>query len=1584
MAAIFVSHSSLDDAQAAALETWLAANGFTDYFMDHASIAGGDKWADALRNATGTCRVVICLMTENWLASAECYAEFSAAWYLGKRIIPLFLLKDEAALSPEAKARLAKVRAEDQGFDLRGCLKPGGVLDISADERISELLTKGLRAAGALSKVGLDPQAFEIDRESRPSPFPGLLSFGDGDADAAIFYGRNREIAGTLEELRKLRANGGQRPFGILGASGAGKSSLLKAGIIPRLRREAPAWLPLRAFRPGADPLLNFAEALTQTMADFGQAEAYGATRDRLFEAWQSAERDAEGRVSAAGLSVLQSLLHEEGERLRRSSGRPEATILIAIDQAEELARAEGESGDALSDFLRAALSAAPASWLIAFTCRTDSFAELQSHRRFQNLDALCYDLRAVPVFRFDAVVEEPAKRYGVTVELALIDALMNDAPKEDALPLLAFALQRIWRQYAATGALVFAQYRNMGGLTGMIEDAAERALRGIEPGQDAPLQKSQLGERLNALGSSTFVPALADVNDKGAVIRRPAAWASFSPDAQELLERFDRWRLVTRRGEEGGTVEVAHEALFNEWPRLKQWLEPERSRLEALRGLKGAGESWERQGKRPDYLSHRGERLRDAIALLERPDYARQLDVRDRAYLDACSAAERSRMRRDFFMRWGLRAAAAGLAAIAAVSVVLWQRAEDQRKQADEQRMRAEAATELAQKNASLAKEERDQIIDLFGSIDEKGEIRADASTTIALLRKQAESGEAYAMSFLGYFYTIGQGVPQDYVKAREWFEKAADQGYGYAMRGIGILYANGQGVPQDYAKAREWYQKAVDVGNVEAMRSMGLLYDNGQGVPQDYVKAREWYEKAADKGDATAMRFIGDFYSLGQGVPLDYAKAREWYDKAIEKGDAAALRSIGVLYEYGQGVPQDYGKAREWYEKAADKGDTTAMRFIGDFYVYAQGVPVDFAKAREWYDKAVDRGDAAAMRAIGMLYDNGQGVPQDFAKAREWYDRAVEKGDTGAMRAIGLQYENGQGVPQDYAKALEWYQKAVDKGDAIAMRFIGVLYDNGEGVTQDYGKALEWYQKAANKGDAPAMRNIGLLYDNGQGVPKDYSKALEWYERAADKGDGPAMRNIGILYDNGQGVPQDYAKAREWYEKAADKGDAIAMRYLGDFYDGGQGVPQDFAKALEWYQKAADKGDAPAMRYIGLFYEGGRGVPQDYAKALEWYQKAADKGDAIAMRFIGVLYENGLGVPQDFAKAREWYQRAADKGDAGAMRAIGYLYDSGEGVPQDYAKALEWYEKAAAKGDGPAMRNIGILYDNGQGVAQDYAKAREWYEKAAAAGDAIAMRYLGNFYENGDGVAQDYVKAREWYEKAADKGDAGAMRAIGLLYESGEGVPQDFGKALEWYEKAADKGDATAMRFIGDVYSNGQGVPKDYAKARPWYEQAARGGDAAAMTDLAGLYANGRGVAQDYCQAFEWRNKSAATTLKQDIAKGGKLSGTTVSSLGSVSWYGLFCKKFSDSLRAAELALKAQPDALWIATNRAHALMFLGKADEARAAYLEHRGAPIPEQDNKKWEAVVLEDFAELEQHGLTNPLMAQIRKLFAASAL
>jgi hypothetical protein len=164
MAVLFVSHSSRDDAVASDLEAWLARQGFTDLFIDHRNIMGGDKWREELRASAAACRVVVALVTESWLASDECFGEFIAAVYLGRRIIPLFLLAPDAKLGEAAEKRLAKVSAEDQGIRLEPCVTADGKLDIDSVEDVAARLSAGLRAAGALNRIGLDPEAFATDR----------------------------------------------------------------------------------------------------------------------------------------------------------------------------------------------------------------------------------------------------------------------------------------------------------------------------------------------------------------------------------------------------------------------------------------------------------------------------------------------------------------------------------------------------------------------------------------------------------------------------------------------------------------------------------------------------------------------------------------------------------------------------------------------------------------------------------------------------------------------------------------------------------------------------------------------------------------------------------------------------------------------------------------------------------------------------------------------------------------------------------------------------------------------------------------------------------------------------------------------------------------------------------------------------------------------------------------------------------------------------------------------------------------------------------------------------------------------------
>jgi len=490
-----------------------------------------------------------------------------------------------------------------------------------------------------------------------------------------------------------------------------------------------------------------------------------------------------------------------------------------------------------------------------------------------------------------------------------------------------------------------------------------------------------------------------------------------------------------------------------------------------------------------------------------------------------------------------------------------------------------------------------------------------------------------------------------------------------------------------------------------------------------------------------------------------------------------------------------------------------------------------------------------------------------------------------------------------------------------------------------------------------------------------KTQQEAFALLTFGANNGYTVGMFGLGVFYENGFGVQQDYAKAREWYEKAADRGDVVAMTNLGVLYENGQGVPQDYAKAREWYEKAAAKDDARAS-YLGVLYEHGRGVPQDYVKARELYEKAAAKDNARANN-LGVLYEHGLGVQQDYAKARAFYEIAAAKDNANAMFNLGVLYDNGYGVTQDYAKAREWYEKAAAKDDSDSMNSLGALYAKGQGVPQDFAKAYDWWEKAAAKDDAGAMYNLGGLYAKGDGVAQDYVKAREWYEKAAAKDNAAAMSDLGALFANGWGVAKDYAKARELFEKAAAKDNSDSMNNLGVFYEGGYGVTQDYAKAREWYEKAAAKGDASANMALERLPAREAATAGRYDEALRLEETLAAKVEAEETKRDGKPGEQTAVELNGVIWLALFAKEFPKAFTVADRAHTLFPNNLSIETNRAHALMFIGHDEQAKALYLAYKGQRMSGEDDKLWERVIAEDFAQFRKAGLTSPMMADVEK-------
>lgn len=543
MARIFISHSSRDVEQAERLIAWLRTRGFEQVFLDfdkHAGIAPGAEWEKRLYSEIARAEAVLLVLTKNWLDSKWCFAEFTQARALGKAIFPLIETpKGETFITSDIQ-----------------------ILDLTKDRE------GGLDRLGTeLTRIALNAQG-EFPWDTTRAPFPGLLAFNE--SDAAVYFGRDDDIRRLIERLNARRAQGGARLVALLGASGSGKSSLMRAGLLPRLKRDKRNWIVLPAFRPGLHPGDELAQAVA---IGLGQPAEWRAWRERL-----------SGSDAAHCLSDL-------SRDLRAAHGANEAQLLVSIDQGEELFGTAGQ-GEAERFFaLLNAMLDEERPFLVLLGLRSDYLGHLQEAVSL-TVPFEQFSLKPMPLERVRQIIEGPARVAGLGVEDGLISAAMKDAATDDALPLLAFALRELYDRFGKDHHLTLAEYRSLGDEKGglnPIENAvrrrAEEVLSDATPG----------AEDLLALREA-FVPAMVRVNSEGEYARRPGRLDDMPAKARPLLERLARARLLVIRTEgDAHTIEIAHEALLRNWPLLRGWLDEEREFLIGKEQLRRDAQEWER-----------------------------------------------------------------------------------------------------------------------------------------------------------------------------------------------------------------------------------------------------------------------------------------------------------------------------------------------------------------------------------------------------------------------------------------------------------------------------------------------------------------------------------------------------------------------------------------------------------------------------------------------------------------------------------------------------------------------------------------------------------------------------------------------------------------------------------------------------------------------------------------------------------------------------------------------------------------------------------------------------------------------------
>ncbi|MBM3599761.1 MAG: TIR domain-containing protein [Alphaproteobacteria bacterium] len=646
LARLFISHSSKNNDWAIALKDWLTREGWSgpdDVFLDldpaHGIVAG-QRWATALEEAATRCEAVLFLVSSDWLSSKWCGDEYQLASKLNKKLFAL--LTDDIAMDRlpgglTTQWQVVKLKGEPA----ERFLTVHPVTGEQSPVHVAEIGLKSLKRG--LEKAGIGPETFELQADpSGPfgwrSPYRGLEALEP--EDAAVFFGRSADIMRGMDVLRGVASHKAPRLLAILGASGAGKSSFLRAGIWPRLARDDGQWLPFRAIRAGRGSTLEGREGLLSALEEVHRRFALPGNRAQLRQRLTSKENF---------VALLRELRQLAGRRAL-ISGPPFPLPVLCLDQGEELfAPDAGAESAKLLDYARAAMDADEALVIVAI--RSDSYGLMQAAKSLVGVNQVPLSLGPVPPGEIARIIREPSellrKKAGPSapvLDAAVVERLLAEIEGEaDALPLLAFVLQRLMTEHTGTATIGIAELEMTGGVGAAIESEAEAALADAGFEGDHAEQRDKL-KRL-------FIPRLSRIDrESRAPQRRVARQADLPADLKGLARALTKRRLLVVKlaAEADGTrdattIEVAHEALLRHWPTLAELLAEERDALLLLDGVLLAASEWAKAdaARKPDFLTHRGSRLVDALAFAARgADWEREI-APARAYLAACQARE-------------------------------------------------------------------------------------------------------------------------------------------------------------------------------------------------------------------------------------------------------------------------------------------------------------------------------------------------------------------------------------------------------------------------------------------------------------------------------------------------------------------------------------------------------------------------------------------------------------------------------------------------------------------------------------------------------------------------------------------------------------------------------------------------------------------------------------------------------------------------------------------------------------------------------------------------------------------------------
>jgi len=619
---IFLSHSGEDTPFARELAQLLRPAG-VDVWLDVERLQPGDRWGqkieDGLRQATAMVLYVGKSGVRHWVDQEVRVALDRSTKDPDFRLIPVL----GEGSNPDDLPLFLK---QYQWLDLRE-----GWSDASELKSLIEGATR--RHAEGVSLL-----------PSGKSPFRGLQAFDV--EDSVLFFGREAEIQELLDKLRV------DSFVAVVGDSGSGKSSLVRAGLIPALNRgrfhDGKSWVEswrVAIVRPGDDPFRELAEGLCDLnpgMPASEKAAFLGNRKERLSTAKEEL-RSAIASLVPGGTRTL--LVVDQFEELFTSAAR--------LD--DRTRKAEAEKRRAYIDSLFYAASSETSRPVhVLITLRADFYSYCWEHPELtKRMSANQYNVRRASAERLRDVIEKPLALAGAKAQPGLVDDILSDAGDEPGnLPLLEHALSQLWDKRAGS-EITHEAYKQIGRLSGALRNHADSVLKGLGQ-ENRPLARkiflslTQLGEEAEdtrrrvkkadlialGVGSDQTERVLKVLTDARLLTSTRAVDSSQEEPADPASE--------SRKPDE--ILEVSHEALIREWPELRKWVDDSRDELQFERRVFEATAEWEK-GEKDVGLLWSGTRLARASEWSQKHEI--EVPPKVRAFLDACRQQARLEARK-------------------------------------------------------------------------------------------------------------------------------------------------------------------------------------------------------------------------------------------------------------------------------------------------------------------------------------------------------------------------------------------------------------------------------------------------------------------------------------------------------------------------------------------------------------------------------------------------------------------------------------------------------------------------------------------------------------------------------------------------------------------------------------------------------------------------------------------------------------------------------------------------------------------------------------------------------------------------